>query len=102
MTSEKLPRLLDRVPDNMKFIFKDPDTFLLPNEYKDLVTLAEEANNLVIEKDCRRIYSGLIEAAVYWLKFAYNHSLFVNQSAYDETIKDLEKFIIFAKGYDRV
>lgn len=76
------------IPWNMEYIFINADIKLSERDIELLEVSYSHALNL--EKHNGALIMGLVRAAAYWLRYAYEHDLPVNQKAYKRCIRDLD------------
>lgn len=77
-----------QVPENMTYIFDNPNMTISEDDFALLQKLELRAKNL--EKNNGAWYLGLTQSSVHHLKNAYEQNVPINKDAFDQIISELK------------
>lgn len=89
--------IMNDIPENMQFLFKNPDTHVTREDVASFRRMAQRAERL--RKNNGAIIPGQFTARVFWIEYAYKHNIQLNKCAMMETAHDLASVYI-PNSYD--
>lgn len=86
---------MNKIPENMRFLFENPDRYVTAKAVEAFQDLKRRADNL--KKNNGALVPEQWTARVFWIEYAYKHGIQLNTLAMRKAAQDLESVNIPTK-----